>query len=140
MTREEFVTNAIKDQGFTLKSFSEKIEMSYTTLLSILKEGSLGGAAVDRVSKICRGIGITIDELVSISEEPTTSGISTEEKSLLSLFRNSDDRARTDAIMLLKYHQRTVETAEPSFLETANKMSAKAIEQNSHNNDLAEAK
>ena len=140
MTREEFVLNAIKDQGLTLKAFSEKINMSYTTLLSILKEGSLGGAAVDRVSKICHGIGITVDELVSVGDEVYSSVISTEERALLKIFRNSDERARSDALMLLNSHLLKDENSKPSLMETAHKMRAKAIEQNSQKESLPEAK
>ena len=53
MTREDYIKSLIKSHGYTLKAFSQQISMPYTTLLSILN-GSIGGAAMDNVRKICR--------------------------------------------------------------------------------------
>jgi transcriptional regulator with XRE-family HTH domain len=52
----------IKNEDLTIKDFAKKINMPYTTLLSILN-GSLGGASIDNVMKICKGLHITIEEL-----------------------------------------------------------------------------
>ena len=54
MTREDYLKSLIKQRGITLKDFAKKIEMPYSTLLSILNT-SVGGASVDNVIKICRG-------------------------------------------------------------------------------------
>jgi repressor LexA len=129
MTREEFVLNAIRDQGYTLKSFSDKIDMRYTTLLSILK-GSLGGAAVDRVSKICHGIGISIDDLVSLDDENNQSSITINEISILALYKNADSRAQQDALMILKAHPVIDASSENTIMEAARHVIEKAKAQN----------
>ena len=46
MTREDFLRHKIESLG-TLKEFSQKINMPYSTLLSILK--NVGGASVDNI-------------------------------------------------------------------------------------------
>ena len=62
MTREEYVKHLISEKGYTIKSFALEIDIPYSTLLSMLN-GSIGGAAVDSVIKICKGLNITIDDL-----------------------------------------------------------------------------
>ena len=65
VTREDYVKSLIKSNGCNLKEFAAKIHMPYTTLLSILN-GSIGGAAMDNVLKICRALDLTVEELNSI--------------------------------------------------------------------------
>ena len=60
MTREEYLRGLILDQG-TVKDFALKINMPYSTLLSILK--NVGGASIDNVIKICKGLNITTDDI-----------------------------------------------------------------------------
>lgn len=60
MSREEFLRKRIKSLG-NMKAFAEKIDMPYTTLRSILT--NVGGASLDNVLKICKGLSIPIDEL-----------------------------------------------------------------------------
>ena len=66
MTREDYIKSLIKSHGYTLKAFSQQISMPYTTLLSILN-GSIGGAAMDNVLKICHALNVRIEELDQIS-------------------------------------------------------------------------
>ena len=66
MTREDYIKSLIKSHGYTLKAFSQQIAMPYTTLLSILN-GSIGGAAMDNVLKICHALNVRIEELDQIS-------------------------------------------------------------------------
>lgn len=77
MTREEFLKLLIKKKGYTIKDFAAFIGMPYTTLLSMLN-GSIGGAAVESVIKICRALGISVETLqvsdISDSEIETISG------------------------------------------------------------------
>lgn len=74
MTREEYIKAAIKSSGYNLKEFAHTIHMPYTTLLSILN-GSIGGAALDNVLKICRPLSISIEDLsASRKEEPESDG------------------------------------------------------------------
>ena len=68
MTRESYLREKILEHG-TVKEFAEKIDMPYTTLLSILK--NVGGASINNVIKICSGLGISADMLAEIGDEMT---------------------------------------------------------------------
>ena len=73
VTREDYIKSLIKSHGYTRKAFSQQIAMPYTTLLSILN-GSIGGAAMDNVLKICNALSIRIEDLEQISETGSISG------------------------------------------------------------------
>ena len=73
VTREDYIKSLIKSHGYTLKAFSQQIAMPYTTLLSILN-GSIGGAAMANVLKICNALSIRIEDLEQISETGSISG------------------------------------------------------------------
>lgn len=62
MTREEYIKTLIADKGYSVKSFAKAVGLPYSTLRSMLSSG-VGGAAVDNVIKICKGLGITVDTL-----------------------------------------------------------------------------
>lgn len=62
MNREDFLKQKIKESGYNLKDFAAKIDMPYTTLLSIVNK-SVGGAALDNIIKICNGLAINIEIL-----------------------------------------------------------------------------
>lgn len=62
MSREQYIKALIKSKGMTIKEFAQFIQMPYSTLLSMLN-GSIGGAAVDNVLKICRGLNISVSNL-----------------------------------------------------------------------------
>ena len=68
MTRESYLREKILEHG-TVKELAEKIDMPYTTLLSILK--NVGGASINNVIKICSGLGISADMLAEIGDEMT---------------------------------------------------------------------
>lgn len=62
MSREKILEKLIEESGENIKSFAEKIGIPYTTLYSMLARG-VGKAAVDNVIKVCRGLGITVEQL-----------------------------------------------------------------------------
>lgn len=66
LTREDYLKQLIKNNGFTIKEFALNIDMPYSTLLTMLNEGKLGNAAVDSVIRICKGLNITIEELQAV--------------------------------------------------------------------------
>ena len=68
LTREDYIKSLIKSHGYNLKEFAKLIHMPYTTLLSILN-GSVGGAAMDNVLKICYALNIKIEDLDHISDK-----------------------------------------------------------------------
>lgn len=92
MNREDYIKALIKSHGYTMKNFAKIINMPYTTLLSILN-GSIGGAAMDNVLKICGALNIRIEDLNNLAangeteatESPTTAGI---DPQLLKLLQN----------------------------------------------------
>ena len=93
MTREDYIKSLIKSHGYTLKAFAQQISMPYTTLLSILN-GSIGGAAMDNVLKICHALNVRIEELDQISnpgrlDRHLTDGSGeAQDEGLLELIRN----------------------------------------------------
>ena len=68
MTREDYLKEKIKEQG-TQREFATKIGMPPSTLFSILR--NVGGASIDNIIKICKGLNIKPDELAEIGEEIT---------------------------------------------------------------------
>lgn len=68
MTREDYLKEKIKEQG-TQREFAVKIGMPPSTLFSILR--NVGGASIDNIIKICKGLNIRPDELAEIGEEIT---------------------------------------------------------------------
>ena len=68
MTREDYLKEKIKEQG-AKREFAAKIGMPPSTLFSILR--NVGGASIDNIIKICKGLNIKLDELAEIGEEIT---------------------------------------------------------------------
>lgn len=68
MKRTELLKTLIEETGLNLKAFSEKADIPYTTLRSMLERG-IGNASVDNVIKICKTLGITIEELEDMANE-----------------------------------------------------------------------
>lgn len=89
MNRENYLKSLIKEKGITLKDFAKKIEMPYSTLLSILNT-SVGGASVDNVIKICKGLGISIAMLQEFGKTSDTV-LTTKEWNLIEAFRKQED-------------------------------------------------
>lgn len=86
MTREQYIKYLIKNQYPNMKEFAHTIDMPYSTLLSIVN-GSIGGAAIDNVIKICKGLSISISEL---QENSTTELYLTDsEKELILKYREN---------------------------------------------------
>lgn len=67
MTREAYLKQLILEDSGTVKDFAKKINMPYSTLHSILN--NVGGASVDKVIRICRGLGITTDDLERATQD-----------------------------------------------------------------------
>ncbi len=126
----------IEEMKLNNYEIAEKIKCTEGTVRNI-RRGDLGSRSFEVVSALCKLLDIPIELLAEIEK---SNMFSEEDISFLMLFRNSDSRARTDAIMLLKAHQRIQEPSEPSLIETAHRMRAKAIEQNSHPSAIKEAK
>jgi len=56
----------IEQSGLNTKVFAEKAGLPYTTLRSMLDRG-FGRSAVENVIKVCKALGITVEELEAIA-------------------------------------------------------------------------
>lgn len=65
MTKEEFLKNKIHEAGYSLPQYSKHINMSYSTLCSLLirKDRKVEKSSLENISKICNGLGVNINEL-----------------------------------------------------------------------------
>jgi len=68
MKKAEVVTRLIKEAGYSKRAFAEKIGLPPTTLQSMLSRG-IGKASVDNVIKVCKGLGISTDELERLATQ-----------------------------------------------------------------------
>lgn len=102
MSREEYIKSLISKKGMTIKSFASSIDMPYSTLLSMLN-GSIGGAAVDNVIKICKGLEITISDLQSCADSEYQKHeivLSPHEKALVYAYRaNTNMQSAVDKLL-----------------------------------------
>lgn len=65
--RTEVIERLIDETGLSKKAFAEKIGLPPTTLRSMLQRG-VGNASVDNVIKVCKGLGITTEELEKMAK------------------------------------------------------------------------
>lgn len=70
MDKTEIIKKLINDTGLSMRTFSKKVGIPNTTLHSMLLRG-IENASVNNVVKLCRALGITVEELY----EPSTIGI-----------------------------------------------------------------
>lgn len=66
--RTEIIEKLIAEKFPNVKAFAETIQIPYTTLKSMLSRG-IGNASVDNVIKVCKGLGITTDQLVEMANK-----------------------------------------------------------------------
>ena len=96
MTREEYIKQLIKAKGLTLKEFAKENNIPYTTLLHITNN-SISGAAVDTVIKICKSLGIKVDQLEEIENKDIKihqTIYSSEEHMLIEKYKELDKTAK----------------------------------------------
>lgn len=70
MKKAFVLRSMISQTGLSIRKFSEKADIPYTTLHSMLDRG-VGKASVDNVIKICKALGITIEYLNDVAEGNT---------------------------------------------------------------------
>lgn len=103
MEKAKLIEQLIKESGYNLRSFAEKCNMPYTSLYTILKKTGVGKASVETILRICRELGITIDEL----EERAGSGgvakaIPTYDDVELLIARNGKQMSAEQKLKLIK--------------------------------------
>lgn len=67
MNRTKIIADMIDENWSSRKKFAESIEIPPTTLQSILQRG-VGKASIDNILKVCKGLGITIEQLEDMAE------------------------------------------------------------------------
>ncbi|PEF72068.1 LexA family transcriptional regulator [Bacillus pseudomycoides] len=85
MEKAEIVKRLIKEAGYSKRAFAEKIGLPPTTLQSMLSRG-IGKASVDNVIKVCKGLGITTDDLEELANH--NNGTINEEATIYETIRN----------------------------------------------------
>lgn len=68
MNLEEYLKELILLKSASIKAFSEEIDIPYTTMHTILKRGVMN-ANVNNVIKICEGLDITPEHLISFNNQ-----------------------------------------------------------------------
>ena len=105
INREEIIERLIDAKFGSKRQFAESIGLPATTLQSILKRG-VGKASIDNVVKICRGLGITIEDLEKMAENGIEEDIKEEDriKTIADFFNITVDDLlnRTDSDKLTK--------------------------------------
>ena len=105
MTREQYLKSKIVENGWKLKDFAKKINMPYTTLLSIVNS-SVGGASLDNITKICNGLNIDIENLNP--QKRKSLELNNLETKLVKSFREINNEGQT-------YIIKTMEMAKKNF-------------------------
>jgi predicted transcriptional regulator len=76
MERVDVIKKLIEETGLSTKSFAEKADIPYTTLRSILERG-VENASVVNVIKICKALGITVEDMERMASSDELDRIST---------------------------------------------------------------
>ncbi|MCJ8015253.1 helix-turn-helix transcriptional regulator [Paenibacillus sp. KQZ6P-2] len=97
MEKAVIIDKLIEEQGLSRRAFAEKIGLPATTLQSMLSRG-VGKASIDNVIKVCKGLGITTDQLEMMSQYGTTD-ISEIEK------KDKSNKLSEEQILTLAAHQ-----------------------------------
>lgn len=101
MEKARILEELIKEQGYNLKSFSEKCGIPYTTLYGIIKNG-VGRASVDNIILICKNLGIKVEELEKMASGNTTDTEPSYEKVELLIARDSKGYSNEQKLKLIK--------------------------------------
>lgn len=109
MTKEEYIKYLIKSSGYTIKSFAEKIDLPYSTLLSMLNRG-LDGAAVQNVFRVCKELSITVEELQGDEDKAINNRelyLTEHEKNVIEQYRKKREMQPAVDTLLGIYTQKT---------------------------------
>ncbi|MEC0092855.1 helix-turn-helix transcriptional regulator [Paenibacillus macquariensis] len=70
MEKAKILSDLIEKKGISRRAFAEAAGIPATTLQSMLTRG-VGRASIDSVIKVCKGLGITIDQLEKMAAGET---------------------------------------------------------------------
>lgn len=77
MTREDYLKDLIIKRFGSIRKFAEYTGIPSSTITSMLSKG-VGGTSVDTVIKICKALGITVEELQNIESKDNKDNIKKE--------------------------------------------------------------
>lgn len=95
MEKATVIKELIDKKGMSINAFAREINMSPSTLHSILDRGA-GRASVDNIIKICYGLGITCDELEKIAKGTKFQSENNEEKNISTIAAHHDAEEFTE--------------------------------------------
>jgi predicted transcriptional regulator len=102
MNREIYLRNLIDEKYASIREFSKKIDLPYTTVMGILERG-VGNARLDNISKICKGLDISPADLSinSVTSDPD-SALSEDINFVLFSMLQVDDTAKSEIKSFVK--------------------------------------
>lgn len=107
MSREEFLKKKIIEKGTNLKMIAAEIDVPYSTLRDM--QVNVGSARVDNVIKLCKYLGITVDELDATNS--TEFKVTDIEKRVIISYRNNPDmRAAVNKLLDIKEQPATIKS------------------------------
>lgn len=71
MKRSEILKRLISETGLSMRAFADKAGIPNTTLRSMLDRG-IGNASVDNVIKVCKALGIKVEQLEELASEQSS--------------------------------------------------------------------
>lgn len=107
MEKARILNQLIEDKGISIREFSKQIDMPYSTLLTILKNGA-SRASVDNIIKICKGLGIKVDDLDKMATGEESNNLKIESKIKL-IARKATEVPDEDMDRLLKTFEDTLD-------------------------------
>ncbi|WP_394923300.1 helix-turn-helix transcriptional regulator [uncultured Robinsoniella sp.] len=66
MKRAQILERLIKSKGYSFRSIAEKCNIPYTSVYTILKRTGVNKASVKVIVKICKELGIKVEDLEEI--------------------------------------------------------------------------
>lgn len=101
------------DSKGSRRSFADEIGIPPTTLQSILSRG-IGKASIDNVIKVCKALGITVEELEDMASGKNSSEylnrlLTSEEVSLVTKYQKLDEKGKHTINTLLEMEYKRVE-------------------------------
>lgn len=101
MERAQILEQLIKSQGYSLRSFAEKCNIPYTSLYTILKRTGVNKASVEVIVKICKELGIKVEDLEDLVNGKNIENIKPTYDDMQLLIARNGNKLTTDEKMLL---------------------------------------
>ena len=101
MERAQILERLIKSKGYSLRSFAEKCNIPYTSLYTILKRTGVNKASVEVIVKICKELGIKVEDLEEMVNGEKVEKSEPTYDDMQQLIARNGNKLTTDEKMLL---------------------------------------